>query len=254
MMKPHVFACAVVILLSATAHRASCAPVNFWFEKANKLYEQQAYDSAAYYYEQVLESGTTNAAVYFNLGNSFFRLKKVGLALLNYEKARRLSPNDPDILANIRYANSAIIDRLPQPEQSFIEAVMFRVHTLLPLSTQLWILLSLCTALCVLFSLGLYVSPNARLWIIYLSSLLVLLTVVVGTSAGIKIYNSERAGYAIVLTPSLDAKNQPNGNKVLFTVHEGTKFRVRKHINEWSLVSLPTGVSGWVLTSSLGKI
>jgi hypothetical protein len=100
----------------------------------------------------------------------------------------------------------------------------------------------------------LYVSPNARLWIIYCSTILFLMAVSLGISAGVKIYNKEQAAYAIVLTPLLDAKNQPNGNKVLFTVHEGTKFRIRKTLNDWALVSLPTGVSGWVQTSSLGKI
>jgi tetratricopeptide (TPR) repeat protein len=234
--------------------RATAAPVNYWFDRANALYEQQSYDSAAQYYEKILESGTTNSSVYFNLGNAYFRLKKVGMALLNYEKARQLSPDDPDILANIKFANSAIIDRLPEPEHSFIGAIMLRLHTLLSLQTQLWLLFALCLCLSFLFAVFLYVSQNARLWIIYCSTILFCLTVSLGVSAGVKIYNKERVVYAIVLAPSLDAKNQPNGNKVLFTAHEGTKFRIRKSLNDWVLVSLPTGVSGWVQTSSIGKI
>jgi tetratricopeptide (TPR) repeat protein len=253
-MKPLPVVCVMMFFLFAAASDAICAPVNFWFEKASKLYEQQSYDSAAWYYEQVLSSGVTNSAVYYNLGNSYFRVKKVGLALLNYEKARKLAPNDADILGNIRFANSVLIDRIPMPQQTFFGAILFRLHTLFPLNIQLWILFFLLLALSALFSAGLYASPNARLWIIYLSSLLLLATCALGASAGVKIYSSERAGYAIVLVPSLDAKNEPNGNKLIFTVHEGTKFRVRKTIGEWSLVSLPTGMSGWVLTASLGKI
>lgn len=253
-MKPLPVVCTIMIFLFAGVNDAVCAPVNFWFEKAGKLYEQQSYDSAAWYYEQILSSGVTNSAAYYNLGNAYFRVKKVGLALLNYEKARKLAPNDPDILANIRFANSVLIDRIPVPQQTFFGAILFRLHTLFPLNTQLWLLFFLLLALCILFSAGLYASQNARLWIIYLSSLLVLATCALGASAGVKIYSSERAGYAIVLVPSLDAKNEPNGNKLIFTVHEGTKFRLRKSLGEWSLVSLPTGMSGWVLTSSLGKI
>jgi tetratricopeptide (TPR) repeat protein len=244
-------ALAAILTVSTASH---AAPVNYWFDRANTLYEQQAYDSAAIYYEKILESGTTNSAVYFNLGNSYFRLKKVGLALLNYEKARQLSPDDPDIIANIKFANSAIIDRLPTGERSFVGAIVFRLHTLFPLQTQLWLLFSLLLCLSVLFAVFLYASQNARLWIIYCSSIAFLFAVSLGTSVGIKIYYREQAAYAIVLTSSLDAENQPNGNKVLFTVHEGTKFRIRKTLNDWALVSLPTGVSGWVQTSSLGKI
>jgi tetratricopeptide (TPR) repeat protein len=252
-MKPHPVIC-IMLFLAMAFVAADAAPVSFWFEKANKLYEQQSYDSAAYYYEQILLSGATNSAVYYNLGNSYFRLKKVGFALLNFEKALKLSPNDPDILANIRFANSAIIDRLPVPEQTFFDAILFRLHNLLSLNSQLWVFFFLLLSLCVLFSVGLYVSSNMRLWIIYLSSLVLLAAFAVGFSAGVKIYRSESAGYAVVLAPLLDAKNQPNGNKVIFTVHEGTKFRIRKTISEWSLVSLPTGLSGWVLTASIGRI
>jgi tetratricopeptide (TPR) repeat protein len=234
--------------------RTVSAPVNFWFEKANSLYEHQSYDSAAYFCEQILSAGLSNSAVYYNLGNSYFRLKKVGLALLAYERAHRLSPNDPEIVANIKFATSAIIDRIPAPEQTFFETALLRLHRLLSLNAQLWFLFFLLLSLAILFAASMYASQNARLWIVYLSCLLLLITGAVGTSAGMKIYNSERVEYAIVLSPSLDAKNEPNGAKVIFTVHEGTKFRVHKSVNDWSYVSLPTGLSGWVLSSSIGKI
>ncbi len=230
------------------------APVNYWFDRANALYEQQQYDSAAHYYNEILAAGMTNSSVDFNLGNAYFRMKKVGMALLYYEKARQLSPDDPDILANIKFANSAIIDRLPEPEYSFIAAIMAHLHTFLPLQTQLWVLFGLLLCLSLLFAAFLYVSQNARLWIVYCAMILFCLTVLLGVSSVAKIYNKERVAFAIVLSPSIDAKNQPNGNKVLFTMHEGTKFRIRKALNDWVLISLPTGVSGWVQTSSIGRI
>jgi tetratricopeptide (TPR) repeat protein len=249
-----VFLRGIVVTLCFFAGSIQGAPVNYWFEKANALYEHQGYDSAAYYYERILSSGFTNSAVYFNLGNAYYRLKKVGPALLAYERALRLSPNDPDIQANVKFTNSAIIDHIPAPEKSFFDAVLLRLHTLLPLGVQLWTLFFLLLSLSVMFAAGLYVSPNVRLWLIYLASLVVLVTAGLGASAGIKIYNSERVEYAIVLSTSLDAKNEPNGSKVIFTVHEGAKFRVHKTINDWSFVSLPTGLSGWVQNSSIGKI
>jgi len=93
-----------------------------------------------------------------------------------------------------------------------------------------------------------------RLWIIYGGVCLGALTVLLGISAGVKIYQVERIAYAIVLTSSVDARNQPDGTKTLFTAHEGTKFLIRKQIDRWALVSLPNGVSGWVELSALGRI
>ncbi len=73
-------------------------------------------------------------------------------------------------------------------------------------------------------------------------------------SIGKKIYDAEKKKFVIVLEKTVDAKNQPDGSKVLFSAHEGTKFQIRKTKDSWSFVSLPNGVSGWVENSSLGHI
>jgi hypothetical protein len=48
-----------------------------------------------------------SAAALYNLANSFARAGKPGLAALNYERARLLDPNDPDIEANLRHVREA---------------------------------------------------------------------------------------------------------------------------------------------------
>jgi tetratricopeptide (TPR) repeat protein len=245
-----VFLFTFFILLSAPG----AAPVDYWFEKANGFYEQQQFDSARAYYEKITAADVRNAAVFYNLGNTCFRLKKPGLALLYFERAQKLSPNDPDIRNNIRFVQSTLVDRLPLPEQSFIEAVLRYLHNLISLNGQLWLVFGLMLSLSILFAAGLYASAHLRLWIIYLSSILAFATVSCGVSLGIKIYSNATLKEAVVLSATVDALNQPSGGKVLFTVHEGTKFRIIKQLGDWSLVGLPTGVSGWVPTTSLGIV
>ncbi len=230
------------------------APVAHWFEQANTAYSKGRFDTAAYYYEKIIESGLENAAVFFNLGNALYRQKKLGAARLAYEKAACLDPNDPDIAANIRFIQSNLVDRVPEPERGFIDIVLWKLHTLLSLKTQLWISLVLWYAIWFALCWSLFASHNVRLWIIYLSVLGGLLLTALGVSIGVKIYESEKATYAVVLDPSVDAKNEPDGTTVLFTIHEGTKLRIRKTVDEWFLVSLPNGVSGWVERKSVGKI
>jgi len=48
-----------------------------------------------------------SAAALYNLGNSYAHSGRPGLAVLNYERARLLAPNDPDIEANLRYVRDA---------------------------------------------------------------------------------------------------------------------------------------------------
>ncbi len=253
-MKAKRAATALLVSVFTAAVPIGAAPIEYWFGKANSFYEQQAFDSAQAYYEKITASGFQNSTVLYNLGNTCFRLKKPGPALLYYERAHKLSPNDPDIKANIRFVQSTLVDRLPAPEQSFIEAVLRYLHNLVSLEGQLWLGFALLLTLCGLFSFGLYASDSLRLWIIYMSSIVLLLLACCGVSVGMKLYAEVHVKEAIALTASADAVNQPNGNKVLFTIHEGTKFRVLKQLGDWSLIGLPTGVSGWVLTTSLGVI
>src|SRR2546426_6371118 len=87
------------------------------FKAANALYDAGKFAEAAAAYERV-EPKT--ASVYFNLGNAFFRQDKVGLAVLNYERARRLAPRDPDILANLKFAEQRLgVDELNTPSTPY---------------------------------------------------------------------------------------------------------------------------------------
>jgi tetratricopeptide (TPR) repeat protein len=42
--------------------------------------------------------------VLFNLANAYFREGQIGRAILNYERAQLLAPDDPDITANLNFA------------------------------------------------------------------------------------------------------------------------------------------------------
>jgi tetratricopeptide (TPR) repeat protein len=252
-----VHASAIIVALCALfllARAGAAAPVNLWFEQANKFYTEQQYDSAVTYYDKIVSSGMTSPVVYFNLGNAYFRLKKPGLCRLSYEKAARLDPADADVAANIKFLESNIVDRVEEPQRGFVEAVFQRLHHLMPLRTQLWFCCALLFCIGILSSAALYASGNRRLWLIYASVLIALVLAASGTSMVVKIVDAESTSYAILLDPSADARNEPEGAKILFTAHEGTKFQVRKTVEGWSLVSLPSGAAGWVENKALGKI
>ena len=239
-----------------TPASASNRDVNVWFQIANNFYKENLFDSALVYYAKIIDAGTRNSSVYFNMGNCYYRLMKPGMARLHYEKAAVLSPNDADIQANINFIKSIIVDRAidSHDDAEFLTAITYNIHTMLPLETQLIILCALLFILSLLCSAILLKKGLLRLWLAYGAVLCAILTAVIGISAGYKIYALETRQYAIIMTPSLDAKNQPAGTQTLFTAHEGTKLRITKTVGDWSLVSLPNGASGWVTTSSLGRI
>jgi hypothetical protein len=67
---------------------------------------------------QATPAGYSAAALY-NLANAYARAGKPGLAVLNYERARLLEPDDPDIDANLRRVREA--SGLPPESRSGFE-------------------------------------------------------------------------------------------------------------------------------------
>ncbi|RZL06042.1 MAG: tetratricopeptide repeat protein, partial [Pedobacter sp.] len=54
------------------------------FVKGNKEYAQKNYEAAANAYQKVLDAGMKTSSVYYNLGNTHYRLNSLASAILNY--------------------------------------------------------------------------------------------------------------------------------------------------------------------------
>lgn len=77
------------------------------FDEANAKSKSGDHAGAAAAYEKILSEKGPDAAVYYNLGNSYQSLKKYGPAILAYERAKLLTPRDPDLTANLALARKA---------------------------------------------------------------------------------------------------------------------------------------------------
>ena len=67
---------------------------------ADTEYQKGNYQQAIRDYEEILKNGES-AEIYFNLGNAYYRTDNITKAVLNYERARLLSPGDDDINFNL---------------------------------------------------------------------------------------------------------------------------------------------------------
>jgi hypothetical protein len=67
-----------------------------------------------------------SAAGLYNLANSYARAGKPGMAVLNYERAALLAPNDPDIAANLRYVRQSL--KLPTPSPNGFERAVLAIN------------------------------------------------------------------------------------------------------------------------------
>jgi len=78
------------------------------FEDANRLYEQGRFSEAAAAYERLVQDGRASAAIYYNLGNAWFKSGQNGRAVAAYRQAERLTPRDPNVRFNLQFVRKKI--------------------------------------------------------------------------------------------------------------------------------------------------
>jgi tetratricopeptide (TPR) repeat protein len=236
-------------LLSITTVIAADIPADTLWNKANNCYSVGNYKEAAQLYEQILNEKGESAEIYFNLGNACFKQNLLGPAHLNYERARRLDPANPDILHNLDFVKAMQIDKIDEIKDVFIMSWMDNVMNIF--SGRAWaiafytlIILSLLLLIFVFFS---QVSKIRKLSFTGFCLFILL--------SGISFYLGYRQrtrtldrSEAIIFSPEIVVKSTPNNSgSDLFVIHEGLKVRIIEKQGNYYRIILNDGKSqGWI--------
>lgn len=251
-MKKAVF----IVFLVTGSLSASAAGIDTLFFKANAAYANEYYEDAIHYYNKIVDAGFESSILYFNLGNAYFKSQELPSAILYYEKALKLSPNDEDIRFNLQTANTRIVDKIEPVPELFIYSWWRSFYNMLPVDG--WAILSVSGFILfiVLFLFYLLSKYTIVRKVAFFSGLFVLLITIVSFSVSARKYhNFHHYKEAIVFTPTITVKSSPNPNSVdLFVIHEGSKVYVRDQVGEWCEIRIANGSVGWLPASSLRKI
>ena len=66
------------------------------------------FTSAATKYQLLVDSGISNSRLYINLGNAYLQSNQLGHAIVNYERAKKIEPNNRQLAVNLELANSLV--------------------------------------------------------------------------------------------------------------------------------------------------
>ena len=226
------------------------------FNEANEKYKKGKYKDAIKFHESILAKGIKNGYIYFNLGNAYFKADMLGKSILNYERARIYQPSDPDVSFNLMFANSRRVDRIQEPQYNPFTKIILFFYNLLKINVLFWIIYILLLILIASLIMRWFYKNmdfqaiNHKIFYYVGIIFLILLFVLI-----IKINEVKSSIHAIILSQEIKVKSGPSEDYTdIFTLHEGTKVKIRKETDPWILITLPNGFSGWVEKDSLEKI
>jgi len=144
----HCFRILLFIGLIINPFTVKADDIDHLIREANDLYSNNDFRTAINLYDSVLNSGYEAPEIYYNIGNSYFKLGQTTDAIINYERALLLAPDDEDINYNLSIANNQVLDNIDKLPELFINKWFKDLIGLM--SVNAWAILSI---ICFILSL-----------------------------------------------------------------------------------------------------
>lgn len=225
------------------------------FGMGNDAYKNGDYTAALTHYK-LADSLSDGAAIDYNLGNTYFKLKKWPDAILHYERALKFNPANEDIRHNLRLANERIVDRIETLPKS--RAAIWWEDFRYGIGPDGWAWISVGLAVISVLALLLYwVGKGVGIKRLgFFSGIVFVLLVIAAITLAA---SAEKHRYThvsgIIFTDKVDIKSEPREvANSMFVLHAGTKVAILSHDGDWYEISIASGNKGWIAASDLREI
>ncbi len=223
------------------------------FEKGNLAFQNGNYDLAIEYYKQIEANELESPELYFNMGNSYFKLDQIGMAILYFEKAKRLEPLSEDVLANLKLAKRKVLDDIELPDQLFIFDVYQSLKFSFTINQWLW-------AAALFFSL-IFAFLWVKRWLVQqfqgvfsIAALIMSIGFIFSALIALVRIGDFETKQGVVIEAASEVYTSPNENNQAFILHEGTSFEIKRKVNGRYEISLIDGKTGWISVNDIGVI
>lgn len=227
--------------------------VDSLFSSANNLYKNGQFEEAIEKYKKIESQDLVSSELYYNLGNSYYKLNKVGPTIYYYEKALKLNPLNQDVKNNLVFAKRLALDNIEELPKTVLQR--FNKNYLQKLSYNQWavvvIVFSVLASLLLLLFYFADVPSRKRFY--FATSIFSFILLATSLFITYNQYNfSKKNKVAIVFAEKTAVRNAPTLNsEEVFTLHEGTKIIVLDAIDNWKKIKLADGKLGWIIADEI---
>jgi tetratricopeptide (TPR) repeat protein len=241
------------ILLAATALCLAFAPVaradaDAAFAQANADFAAGNFPAALAGYESQVKDRHWNASLFYNLGNAYFRAGDRGRALLNYERALALDPNQPEARANLQLVRdqARALELAPNWAEEHLGFLTANQYAWLG-AVAFW------GAAAILF--GLFLARRRP--VVWIFALLFSGAVAAGAVFALYQFEMGHAGrnLAIVTSKNIQARlaTAESAGTVL-VLPPGSEIKILSTRGDWLYAALPNDLQGWIPARSAERV
>lgn len=218
------------------------------FKQGNDAYAKGDFQEAADRYTDILNQGQASPELYYNLGNAYYRLDEMGLAVLCYERALKLRPNYRDCRENLDLAYSKTEDHIEVLPELFLKRWVRAIVSLFSVTGWCVILIILIAIyLAAIIFMRYFAAGRQRMTTFYCSWAIILLTAIALICFCVAKHQAKLHDNAIVLQPAVTVLSSPESTGVeKFILHEGTKVTIEEDLEPWYKIRIADGNTGWL--------
>lgn len=254
MLRKVVLVVLISISILLVAAQSKSQDLSELFQQGNQYYDQGEFGKAIESYQKIIQGGFSNSHVYYNLGNAYFRNQELGNAILNYRRAERLDPRDEDIKANIEYVKLYTLDKIEAQNVHLFSTVLKSILNSATLNEWTLLVSGIYFLGMILGIILVFLDRLLRPLLIILIILIIVL-ILSGSLLYAKIRTEAIIQRGVVIAEETDVRSGPGDDYTLqFTAHEGLEFQIKEQQEDWCLIVLPNGVTGWLERNTIERI
>jgi tetratricopeptide (TPR) repeat protein len=214
-------------------------------------YDRGEFGKAADYYRSKIVQEKPDPSLLFNLGNCYCQLQDYPAALVCYERARLLAPNDSDIVENLNY----IRRKLFQPQIGEIKDPAGLIKAMRDnLRPDQWLLIAAiawAAAGCVL-AWRRSLSFNKLIILLGIAALTALLSIAAAVTQWRGDYDPD---IAVIMNDNVKLRSLPSesSGQVELKLQSGSKVRIIESRQEWARIHYGDA-DGWINAGQMVRI